>query len=283
MQDTLRGCILHIYPHRVYVWVVHIAALQMGIPVEEISKLSSKSSKVSRPDTMGQSRGKARMTELASQGLAPTPTMSVPHMPLTEARKQTFLARLAETGNISQAASLTDGGIGSVRSYRRLAVNDPAFARLMADAIEGFAARVNEAVIREGLEGQMVPLVSAGEIMRDPESKQPIYVRKVSEKILLQLARSTNAAMRDHKVVTNVDGTPAHDAVNDPRIILSVSDLQRLTLADQAKLIEIAKRIYANRADEFAGPSLKDITPGHDIEDVDYEESTPSEENPYDL
>jgi hypothetical protein len=243
--------------------------------------VSSKSTKVSGPDTMGSTRGKARMTELAAQGLTPSLSMSVPHVPLTEARKQTFLARLAETGNISQAASQTDGGIGSARSYRRLAINDPAFARQMADAIEGFAARVNEAVIREGLEGQFVPLVSAGEIMCDPVSKEPIYVRKVSEKILLQLARSTNAAMRDHKVVTNVDGTPAHDAVNDPRIVLSVSDLQRLTLADQAVLIALAKKIYANRVEEFSGPEMKDISPNHDIEDVDYEESAISEDNPY--
>jgi hypothetical protein len=35
--------------------------------------------------------------------------LSVPYLPMTGERKQTFLARLAESGNIAQAASQTEG------------------------------------------------------------------------------------------------------------------------------------------------------------------------------
>ena len=226
----------------------------------------------------GKGRKAMAVTGVVNQNL------SVPHNPLTPQRQQTFLTRLAECGNISQAASLCDGGIGSARSYRRLASVDPAFQRAMADALDGYAARVNEAVNREGLEGQMVPVVSAGEIMTDPITKKPIYIRKVSEKILLQLARSTNAAMRDHKVVTNQNGEMVSDP-NDPKIILSVSDLARLDLTDSEMLIAICKKIYANRVEEFSGPDMKTISGKSDIEDVEYEDASEpiDPENPYDL
>ena len=203
--------------------------------------------------------------------------MAVPHFAMTPDRQDRFLKNLAVTGNVTSAAQLTDGGNGSARSYKRLAANDHSFKMRLDDALESFASRVAEVLNEEFFEGATNFVVSAGSIMTHPESGEPLTQRKRDPKIVLAMARRYDAAMRDTKIQVNVDGSPSHDPINNPRIIIELADLHRLDLTDQATLISLAKKIYENRVVEWSGPEMKTIN--NEIEGEFIEQT--EEDNPH--
>ena len=198
---------------------------------------------------------------------------------MTPDRQEQFLKNLAVTGNVTSAAQMTDGSNGSARSYKRLAANDRTFKQRRDDALETFAANVAEVLNEEFFAGATNYVVSGGQIMTHPETGEPLTQRKRDPKIVLAMARRYDAAMRDTKVQVNVDGSPAHDPINNPRIVIELADLHSLDLTDQAALLAVAKKIYENRLQEWCGPEMKTI--GSDI-DGEFTEQ-PEGDNPYDI
>ena len=210
---------------------------------------------------------------------ATNPNLAVPHFPMTLDRQERFLKNLAVTGNITTASLLTDGSNGSARSYKRLAANDHAFKQRLDDALETFASKVAEVLNEEFFAGSTNYVVSGGAIMTHPVSGEPLTQRKRDAKIVLAMARRYDAAMRDTKIQVNVDGSLAHDPVNNPRIVIELADLHRLDLTDQALLISLAKKVYQNRVEEWSGPEMRTIS---DEIDGEFTEETEGD-NPYDI
>lgn len=196
--------------------------------------------------------------------VTPADSRSVPHFRLTPQRIETFLTRLAETGNVGLAASRTDGNVNTRRSYLRLAANDPAFKAQLDDALEAYASKVAQVLNEEVIEGNLAPAISAGSIVKDKNGKE-IWLRRRDPKLVAMLARAHNAKLRDSKTIVNVDGSPVCDP-NDLKVVLSLSDLDRLDISERQSLLALCRKVYANRLEEFAAPEMKTI--GADYEDV---------------
>lgn len=211
---------------------------------------------------------------------ATNPNLAVPHWRMSRERQERFLKNLALTGNITSAAQLTDGSNGSARSYKRLAANDHTFKMRLDDALETFAAKVAEVLNEEFFAGSTNYVVSGGAIMTHPETGEPLTQRKRDAKIVLAMARRYDSLMKETKIQVNVDGSVAHDPVNNPRIVIELADLNRLDLTDQATLISLAKKIYQNRVQEWSGPEMKTIS--NEI-DGEFTEQTEEDSNPYDI
>lgn len=110
---------------------------------------------------------------LAPSGRAPARRVNLAWTPK---RRQKFLARLGETGNVSRAASLT--GVSRRHAYR-LRSSEPEFAEAWEAALEDFADHVLEAVRRRAVEGTRRPILSAGKVV----CHETVY----SDRLLLRL------------------------------------------------------------------------------------------------
>lgn len=232
-------------------------------------------------DTMGKTRGKARMTELAAQGHIPSPSMQTVHAPMTEARKAKFLDYLSHCGSIAEASQSTDG-VNSARAYRRLMQNDPAFREAADSALETFGSKILGVLRDQILNPQTQYVTGAGQVILHPKTGEPLTKTTIDAKLLLAYARRFDAQLRDVKTQVNIDGSPSHDPIHDPRIVIQSSDMMKLDPAQVQTLLAIARVIYQNRQTEL-GFELKDITPSNSlIEDAEYsEDAQPIQYDPW--
>lgn len=95
----------------------------------------------------------------------------------TPERREKFLARLAETGNVRLACELA--GISRMHVYRtRRAEAD--FAEAWDHALEDFADRLEEAAAKRAVEGYQRPMVSGGKLV----CHETVYSDRLLERML---------------------------------------------------------------------------------------------------
>ena len=99
------------------------------------------------------------------------------HVAWTPERREKFLARLSETGNVQLAAALA--GV-SRRHAHTLRQTDPAFAQQWVDALDDFADRLEEVARRRAVDGYDQPIVRSGKVV----SHQTVYSDRLLERLL---------------------------------------------------------------------------------------------------
>ena len=120
--------------------------------------------------------------------------------PLTDERKELFLAALAECGNIGQAArEASPNAVGDASAtFRDARRRDPeGFGAAVEDALEAFRDKIRQEAYRRGVEGVAVDVRDAAGTV--------IGQRLVaSDRVLIELMRGR---LKEHQPVKRVEAT----------------------------------------------------------------------------
>ncbi len=183
-----------------------------------------------------------------------SPSRSIPHMPITPARKAKFLAALGRTGSFTAAARHTDGSEGTRRSYKVLQAKDQAFARACEEALHQFAESVHEVIRKQVFEGNIAPVVSGGHIVKDKDGKE-VWLTTKDSRILLNYLKRWKPEFTDAKNVhVSVEGQPNNPA--DPHITIRSSQIWSLPAHEAEQFLILARKIHA-----LSSEPMIDITP----------------------
>lgn len=208
---------------------------------------------------------------------------------MTPERKARFLENLRKCGNVATAAEMTDGNPNTRRSYQVARAKDPRFAKEVDDALESFAAKVSQVLNEEFFEGQLTPVVSMGNVVSDPRTGEPIYIRKRDPRLVVKYASKFDPALKDSSggVNVTVNNGPAEDPQN-PSIRIFASDLHLLDSHQSETLLGLLNIIRAKKnvdgpalpapdRDEFEDVEFEEVEPGEDLEDSPDREPQDSE------
>lgn len=173
------------------------------------------------------------------------------HTPFTRTRKIKYAAKLAELGRPADAAAIVGVGMSTVNRHIR---EDEAFAELVAEAREQFAASVEAEIKRRAMEGVDEPVFNRGEVVG--------HVTRFSDRLLLALAKKHDPGFRDYVKVdqnTNVSGGVA----------VGLEGLGALSAEHRALL----RRIIEERAasEDQASPGEAEGVQDADVRDPDTE------------
>jgi hypothetical protein len=198
------------------------------------------------------------------------PSRSIPHQPLSSARKAKFLVELAKTGSFTAAARHTDGSEGTRRSYKVLQAKDATFARDCEESLHQYSEAVHQVIREQFFDGNISPVVSGGHIVKDKNGKE-VWLKTKDSRILLNYLKRWKPEYTDAKNLNiNVDGQPADP--NDPEIRIRASDLWTLPAHEAEQLLGLLRKVHSNRSE-----SLVDISP----QPEDLEAEAIEEGNPY--
>ena len=172
---------------------------------------------------------------------------------MTAERIETYLRVLSETGvkhwSARAASPNSVSPSGASSSFRDLARRDVEFRLREQDAIDRF----NESLIREAtrraLHGVAEKVVSAGKVVRDPDTGRSLVVHRYSDRLLERLLESQ---MPDKwNPGRNVKGKleVTHTDAGDAGIVLRATDFQQLGAADKSELARILRVVAANRGE----------------------------------
>ena len=129
---------------------------------------------------------------------------------VSKLRKRRFLEKLAEYGSAGRSAlevsPNASGKASAASAFYRERNADPDFAAAWDEALEHFADRVEEEIIRRAITGVSSPILYRGEKVIDPDTGAPLTETQYSDKLLELLAKATNEKFRDKRTVDiNVD------------------------------------------------------------------------------
>jgi len=119
--------------------------------------------------------------------------------PLTDERRELFLAALRECGNIGHAArEASPNAVGDASAtFRDARRADPAFEEQVQDALEGFRDKIRQEAYRRGVAGVAVDVRDAAGTV--------IGQRVVaSDRVLIELMRGR---LKEHQPVKRVEAT----------------------------------------------------------------------------
>lgn len=105
---------------------------------------------------------------------------------LTQARRESFLKALGQTGNISAAVVLA--GTSRTRVYELRKVDED-FRAAWDEAENNASDKLEAEAWRRAVDGVQEPLVSAGKIIRDDDGN-PVAIRRYSDAILTLLLKA---------------------------------------------------------------------------------------------
>jgi hypothetical protein len=123
--------------------------------------------------------------------------MRIKTRPITERRRQRFLAALRETGNVRGACIAAAVPRTNIYEHRRA---DEAFAKAWEEAVEIATDRLEAEAWRRGVDGVPEPLVSAGRLVSGEDGK-PVYVQRYSDSLLTLLLRANRDKFRERTAV----------------------------------------------------------------------------------
>lgn len=144
----------------------------------------------------------------------------------TEKRRQTFLARLAETANVCSSARVV--GLSKQAAYD-LKRRDPAFAQAWRDALEIGFSELEMALLRQALEGS--------------EREERMEIGKERELKYVKIVRSHTFVGPLRLLMAHRDEVMAHRQARNERDASSTSATDRA----RAWLEEIKARLTAHR------------------------------------
>jgi len=160
--------------------------------------------------------------------------------PLTDERKELFLAALAECGNIGEAArqaSPRAQGDASA-TFRDARRRDPeGFGAAVEDALEAFRDKIRQEAYRRGIQGVPVDVIGP--------TGTVIGQRVVaSDRVLLELMRGR---LKEHQPVKRVEAVVEQTVTQTTRNESLDAYLSAMSRANRAKLREILEDELARR------------------------------------
>lgn len=160
--------------------------------------------------------------------------------PLTEERKDLFLAALAECGNIGEAArqaSPRAQGDASA-TFRDARRRDPGrFGAAVEDALEAFRDKIRQEAYRRGIQGVPVDVIGpTGAVI----GKRVV----ASDRVLLELMRGR---LKEHQPVKRVEAAVEQTVTQTTRHESLGTYLARMSRSNRAKLKEILEDELARR------------------------------------
>jgi len=160
--------------------------------------------------------------------------------PLTDERKELFLAALAECGNIGQAArEASPRAVGDASAtFRDARRRDPeGFGAAVEDALEAFRDKIRQEAYRRGIQGVPVDVIGP--------TGTVIGQRVVaSDRVLLELMRGR---LKEHQPVKRVEATVSSTVVQTTRNESLDTYLSRMSRSNRAKLKQILEDELARR------------------------------------
>jgi hypothetical protein len=129
--------------------------------------------------------------------------MRIKTRPITERRRQRFLAALRETGNVRGACIAAAVPRTNIYEHRHA---DEAFAKAWEEAEQIAADRLEAEAWRRGVDGVAEPLVSAGRLVSDQDG-QPLFIQRYSDQLLLALLRAHKPDKYQDKIDHKLTGT----------------------------------------------------------------------------
>ena len=129
--------------------------------------------------------------------------MRIKTRPITERRRQRFLAALRETGHVRGACLAAAVPRTNIYEHRRA---DEAFAKAWEEAEQIAADRLEAEAWRRGVDGVAEPLVSAGRLVSDQDG-QPLFIQRYSDQLLLALLRAHKPDKYQDKIGHKLTGT----------------------------------------------------------------------------
>jgi hypothetical protein len=103
-------------------------------------------------------------------------------------RQELFLSELAKTGNLSlacHASEMTRRQVGALRKV------DEDFGQAYLEAMDDAVDRLEAEAWRRALDGIEQKLFQAGKLVVDPETNQPIILRRYSDPLLVMLLKGS--------------------------------------------------------------------------------------------
>jgi len=169
--------------------------------------------------------------------------------PLTDERKELFLAALAECGNIGQAArEASPRAVGDASAtFRDARRRDPeGFGAAVEDALEAFRDKIRQEAYRRGIQGVPVDVIGP--------TGTVIGQRVVaSDRVLLELMRGR---LKEHQPVKRVEATVSSTVTKTTRNESLDAYLSSMSRTNRAKLKEILEDELARR--NGSAPSSND-------------------------
>ena len=190
-------------------------------------------------------------------------------LPMTESRKNLFLAALLESGGVFSTACRVASPHSKAKgatppcytSWRALMARDPEFASQVAETMEMVKEAVYSEIYRRAMEGVETPVFQKGERAVDHDGT-PASLTHYDNKLLLRLAARLDP--ENWSETKNVNHSVVHSGA---AVMLKPSDLQALSADQTAHLQDILITIQSSRGEQRA----IEHNPGQMI-DVDFEE-----------
>lgn len=151
--------------------------------------------------------------------------------------RREFLRAYRRCGEVTTAAYSIGVVPETVYNYKRA---NPAFALLMEKVRRRFRLGIEDEVYRRGVEGVVEPLVTGKGVVLD-EEKNPVHVRKYSDRMLELLAKRSIPAYTDK---VELEGTLGL-AVG----LTGLEGLKKLTPSARAKLREVLAELGGGEED----------------------------------
>ncbi|GBR23096.1 cytochrome P450 [Komagataeibacter nataicola] len=120
------------------------------------------------------------------KGLAKAEKRTSRTRPTRDAR-EVFLEHLRKTSNVSESARVAVVGRTTVHEWRD---QDPAFAAAWDDAIDEATDALEAEARRRAVDGHEEYVISMGQIVRDPETGEPLKQKKYSDALTTLLLKA---------------------------------------------------------------------------------------------
>lgn len=193
---------------------------------------------------------------------------------VSKLRRKRFLEKLAEFGTVAKAALAVSNAKSADAAvspfYRERKVNVE-FAEAWDRALEQFADRVEEEIIRRGMRGVDRYVLYRGEKIIDPDTGAPLTKTEYSDKLLELLAKATNEKFRDRKQIDiniDIESRIQKLVVQKNLFLIHPHDLRYLSIEDMKSYYAIKNRILEKRANDTYHPLNRQLEAiGQEIEE----------------
>jgi hypothetical protein len=159
---------------------------------------------------------------------------SVQKVPITEGQKQCFLNTLRETGVVAWAARIAGRSRSGFDTLKR---RDPEFSKLWDDALEEATGLVEHEALRRAVYGTERFEVSGGEVVRHPETGEPIKRVEYSDSLMAMILK---ARIQSYANKQRIDVT--HNYGNAGAVI-TADQIMKLSEDEQDQLLHLLGRI----------------------------------------